>query len=193
MLVAGVLVAEPRHVGCEPLPDEQAGVVGMGMIGVPEAERREHRRRRERGERRLEHLDDVVAAGPRGSLEVRVLHEIEPARRGPEQRQRGGVFGAARDMDLVAGHEPAQRVPSFHRGRIGLGPSSEHRHDRGAGMRIEEMRAPEHRIVQMRRDDDHTLELGGRDESPRAHFRDERLAHSEKYCVWQADAPSHNI
>ena len=79
VLVAHVLVAEPRRLG-EALAHDAGGVVGRGVVRVGEPERHEHRGGSSGADRGLERVDGLVGADPVGPVEVLVLDEVEPDR-----------------------------------------------------------------------------------------------------------------
>ena len=82
------------------------------------------------------------------------------------------VIGRPRDapgLRLVARREARLHVPQSHRVGIRGRVPREHGHDRDAGMRSEEPPAAQHRVVEVRRDDDHAFDLALEGRTPLAH------------------------
>ena len=98
-----------------------------------------------------------------------MLVRVEPDRGGADRRERGGVLELAGAEHVVAGREAGERVP--RRGRVGRHrrPAGEDGDHGGTGVRREQGAAPEHGVVEVRRDHHQPLELARIDESPLPH------------------------
>ena len=158
MAVAGVLVAVPGDV-LELVHDEPRRPMRQIVIGIGETERHEHGRRfqitKGGGQRRR----NVLGRVPVRLVEVLMVAELEPVRRGAQLRERGNVLLAAQGDDVVARREAAERVPL--RGRVGIRrwTSPEHGHDGAAGVSGQHVAGAHHGVVEVRRHDDDALEL----------------------------------
>ena len=152
MLVAHVLVAEPRRLG-DPLAHDPRRVVGLGVVRVREPERHEDRGRVRGAHRGFERVDGLVGADPVRPLEVLVLDEVQPDRRRVElARARPGPRPCGDREHVVA--RPEARDLSQWVGGSGYvrRRARVHRDDGRVRMRGEQPSAPEHRVVEVRRD-----------------------------------------
>ena len=157
VLVAVVLVAEPRRRvrGLdERRACQQPGVVGDHMIGVGEAHRQEHRRGRRRPIACFEHRGHLRGLRPLFLGEVLVVREVEPDRRGLEERHGGAVLLAPQGDHVVPGEEASARIP--RRGLVGVGgrPPAEHGDDGGARVPVDQVGGTEDGVVEVRRHHD---------------------------------------
>src|SRR5438874_2724268 len=91
VLVAGVLVAEPRRAG-EPLAQQERGLVGGVVVGVRQPERRHHHGRVDVAYGCLELVDDRRRPDPVVPIQVLVLDEVEPDGLRAELVQRVDIF-----------------------------------------------------------------------------------------------------
>ena len=119
---------------------------------------------------RLELVDGRFGADPVGTLQVLVLDEIEPDRRRVQLRERAAVLLATDREHVVTGREPRDRVPVRHRVGVLKRRAGVHRDDGRVRVGGEQPPAPEHRVVEVWRHHDDSLELARRDEPPIAHL-----------------------
>ena len=167
MLVAVVFVTPPRHVVAEPIARQHARAVRHVVVGVREAERREHERRLECSERGRREPRPAPRRDRLVARVVGVLDELEVHRRRVEEVERGVVLVAAGLHHVVAGCEARLHVPLAHRiGRVRGRVAGEHRHHERARMRRHEVAASEHGVVEVRRHDHDPIELARGAEGP---------------------------
>ena len=131
------------------LAHRECRLVHAVVVGVGEAERRQHERRVARHHGLAERVDHRVGPDAVAAVEVLVLDEVEPDGRRAELGEGALVLGPPRRERVVAGREPAQLVPPRHRVRVARRRPREDRDHAGTGVRRQQVPAPEDGVVEM--------------------------------------------
>ena len=159
VLVARVLVAEPRRLGVA-LAHEQPGLVGGGVIGVGEPERQQHRRRcaaraaPPRAGRRWPRARPTRAGAGTGARRNRASAASRPS-----SASAAASSSRRRASTSSPGPNPARVSQCVIGSGYASGAPGVDRDDGDARVRGHEPAAPQHGVVEVGRDDHHRIQL----------------------------------